>query len=409
MSDIRIGYLVSQYPATSHTFIQREIEALRRAGIEIVTFSIRRPRPEEARAGAASREYEETSYVLPAKAGDLIRAHAGALVRRPGAYFRSLRLAWSHRVPGLRAAAWAFFHFAESILVARMIERSGVGHLHNHFANSGATVGMLAARFLDLPWSLTLHGISETDYPAGLLLGEKVAAARFVACVSWFGRAQAMRVSAPEDWPKLIIARCGLDLAALPRRPQPEPRGDHELHILCVGRLSAEKGHIGLIEAFALLRARRITARLSLVGDGPERARIEQAIKSLGVGDAVRMAGRLGEDETLREIARSDVLVLPSLMEGLPIVLMEAMAMGVPVIAARIAGIPELIEDGKEGLLFTPGDWRDLEAKVELLLTSPDLRLRLSDAAAEKIRREFEIGNAIEPLAARFTARLNGA
>lgn len=392
----RIAYVVSQYPASSHTFIRREVDSLRRQGVDIRTFSIRRPSPAELKAPEDRESFAQTRFVLPLSSVELAKAHLPALVTRPLAYARLLTLALRHRAPGARALLWSLFHFAEAIVLSAMLRRDGIAHVHNHFANAGATVGMLAARFAGLPWSLTLHGISETDYPAGLMLGAKLEAARFAACVSWFGRAQAMRVTAPAHWHKFAVVRCGLELARLPRAA-PRAAGQRRREIVCVARLSAEKGHLGLLEAIAPL-----DATLTLVGDGPMLAEIEAEVARLRLGERVRFAGRLDEAATLEAIAAADLLVLPSFMEGLPIVLMEAMAMGVPVVGSRVAGVPELIEDDAEGLLFRPGDWADLRRQVARLLDEPALGDRLAAAARAKVAGEFDIDRAVAPLVARF-------
>ncbi|MDR6788468.1 glycosyltransferase involved in cell wall biosynthesis [Sphingomonas sp. BE138] len=390
----RIAYVVSQYPASSHTFIRREVDSLRRHGVDLRTYSIRKPAPAELKAPEDRASFAETRFVLPLGMGALLAAHVGALATRPLAWAGLLRLALRHRAPGAKAMLWALFHFAEAVVLARMLRADGITHVHNHFANAGATVGMMAARFAGLPWSLTLHGISETDYPAGLTLGAKLEAAEFAACVSWFGRAQAMRVTAPAHWHKFTVVRCGLDLPALPAAPAREgPRRE----IVCVARLSPEKGHLGLLEAIAPL-----DATLTLVGDGPMLAEIEAAVAAAGLTARVRFAGRLDEAATLAAIARADLLVLPSFMEGLPIVLMEAMAIGVPVIGSRVAGVPELIEDGVEGLLFRPGDWADLRRAIARVLDEPGLGERLAAAARAKVHGEFDIRAAVRPLARRF-------
>jgi hypothetical protein len=220
---MRIAYLVSQYPAASHTFIRREVTGLRARGFDVETFSIRPPTGVSKLADVDQREAQTTWYVLPASAARLARSHTRALLKRPAAYVSTLRRALGHRVPGVRALLWAAFHFAESIELAQEIERRGVDHLHNHFANSGANVGLLAAHFLRLNWSLTLHGTSEFDYPAGMLLADKIEAARFVACVTHFGRAQAMRIVDPKHWHKFVIVRAGIERPPLPPRDGPAP------------------------------------------------------------------------------------------------------------------------------------------------------------------------------------------
>ncbi|HEX7479769.1 MAG TPA: glycosyltransferase family 4 protein [Polyangiales bacterium] len=401
---MRVGYLTSQYPASSHTFIRREIEAVRACGLEVCTFSVRAPREDERRAATDQAAFDQTFYILPVRAAALVATHAAAFARRPGAYLRTLGLALRHRVPGAKAWVWAVFYFVEAIVLARELERQRVEHLHNHFANAGATVGLLASSYLGLPWSLMLHGISELDYPAGLLLGRKLQAARFAACASHFVRAQAMRLSAPEDWHKLFIVRCALDLEVLPTlEPKATLNNPRELvRVICVGRLSEEKAHLGLLEAFQRARERGAAVELVLIGDGPERARIERRIAELGLQGAVALRGRLPEAETLTEVASSDILVLSSLMEGLPVVLMEAMALRVPVIAPCVAGVPELVEDNVHGLLFAPSAWSELADRLQTLAGDRGLRERLGAAGRAKVEAEFEISKAVAPLVARW-------
>jgi glycosyltransferase involved in cell wall biosynthesis len=278
-------------------------------------------------------------------------------------------------------------HFAEAVVLSQELRRRGISRLHNHFANSGATVGYPAASLLGLPWSFTMHGISETDYPAGLMLGRKIGAAEFVACVSYFGRAQAMRLVTPEHWAKLHVVRCGMPMANLPAHA----REGSATRFICVGRLSREKGQAGLLEAFASMCRDHRNVELRFVGDGPERDQLRARADELGIADRVSFAGRLGEQDTLEQIAGADILVLPSFMEGLPIVLMEAMAIGTPVIASRVAGIPELVEDGKSGLLFTPSDWRALSECMRRLVSDEPLRETLARAGRTAVASEFDI------------------
>lgn len=392
----RIGYLTSQYPAPSHTFIRREIAQLRSMNHDITSYSIRRPVSglESPRDVAAQ---DETYYVLQAGLFAYASAHVRAVITRPVRYFSTLFKAMGHRVPGARAFVWSVFHFAESIVLAERLERDGITHLHNHFANSAATVGMLAAGFNDISWSLTLHGISETDYPAGLLLARKIKAANFVSCVSWFGRAQAMRIVPVDQWDKFHTIRCGIALDELPPAAT-EKSNRRRKQIICVARLSSEKGHPGLLQAFAGLIQDGHDAELVLVGDGPEQDAIRATSERLSVVDRVRFAGRLSEVDTLTEIADSDVLVLPSFMEGLPVVLMEGMALGIPVVASRVAGVPELIDHEHSGLLFDPADWDGLQSALASSLGNEGEALERATRAREKIKREFDIQIAVAAL-----------
>jgi glycosyltransferase involved in cell wall biosynthesis len=385
--ELRLAYLTSQYPATSHTFISREIAALRRLGVDLDTFSIRPPSDAELKDTAVREEAAATFTVLKQPVTAFAAAHLGTLASRPAAYLRTLGQALRHRPPGLRAFLLSLAHFAEAVLLARELCRRNISRLHNHFANSGATVGYLATQLADMPWSFTLHGISETDYPAGLLLGRKIEAADFVACVSYFGRAQAMRVVAPEHWNKIQVVRCGLQLGWLPQHAA----GGGVKQVIAVGRLSPEKGHAGLIEAFASVVRDEPELQLVIVGDGPEGDRLRELSQRLELQSNVTFAGRCGEEETLERIAKADVLVLASFMEGLPIVLMEAMAMGTAVIASRIAGIPELVKDGENGLLFTPSDWDGLAACLQRIVSDDSLRERLATNARAAVAADFDV------------------
>jgi colanic acid/amylovoran biosynthesis glycosyltransferase len=400
-SDVRLAYLTSQYPAASHTFIRREVEALRELGWAIDTFSVRLPGGGEAASDADRGEEGRTFYILKQSAGSYLAAHFAELFTRPGPYLRTFGLALSHRAHGGRGLLLGMAHFAESVLLARELRKRGTTHLHNHFANSAATVGLLATRLLGIRWSFTMHGISETDYPAGLMLGRKIEAADFVVCVSWFGRAQGMRLVGPREWEKMHVIRCGLPFDRIPLK---NPAEAGKKTIICVGRLSPEKGQPGLLRVFARVRSSHPELALRLVGDGPERGALEALARELGVSDAVTFAGRLPEDETLSEIARADLLVLPSFMEGLPIVLMEAMAVGVPVIASRVAGIPELVEDGATGLLFTPSNWDELASTIERLLGDEALQSSLAERAKAKVAAEFDTRKSATQLASLFTA-----
>jgi colanic acid/amylovoran biosynthesis glycosyltransferase len=402
---MRIAYLVSQYPAASHTFIRREIAALRARGATIETFSIREPSPNERVAAVDREEYDRTFYVLPIDWPLLITSHTSALATKPIKYLKTLKLALGHRVPGVKAFVWALAHFAESIIIAQELDKRDIEHVHNHFANSGANVGFLATRFLGLPWSMSLHGISETDYPAGNLLPAKLREANFAVCISHYTKSQAMRVVEPEHWKKFVLVHCGIDLSVLPTRTP--SAGRSRLRIICVGRLAPEKGTHGLIEAFAMLRARGDDAELVLVGDGPDKASLEHEIKAQGLESSVTMLGRLAEPDTLAQIAQSDVLVLASFMEGLPVVLMEAMALGLPVIAPRVAGVPELVEDGVHGYLFAPSAWQELADCMHRMM-DPAARARLCQNNRAKVEAEFEINTAVAPLEQRFGVA-NGA
>ncbi len=389
-----ISYLVSDIDAPSHTFVRREIAALRVLGLEVTPYTIRR--------GTSSGG--EVQNLLGRAFTAYVAATGWAFFTGPRRFAASWLFALRHRVPGLKALLWSQFHFIEAMLLARLLHRAGADRLHNHFANSGATVGLIAARFARLPWSLTLHGISETDYPAGALLAEKIEQASFVACASSFMRAQAMRIVDPSHWRKMAIVRCGIDLGALPAATPPIDATSTK--IICVGRLSPEKGHFGLLDALAEIASSGAEFELILVGDGPVGPDIKLRASELGLLEQIRFAGALSETGTLAEISAADILVLPSLMEGLPVVLIEAMAMRRPVLASRVAGVPELIDDSGAGLLFTPSDWADLARKLGALLASRSQWQRMGEAGRVKVESEFRIEHSAERMARLFSGEM---
>lgn len=399
----RIGYLTSEYPAISHTFIRREVEALRQMGVEIETFSIKPTLMDHAVNGSAENA---TQAVLGRGAMSYFAACLHALASNPRSFCSTLVVALKHRVPGLRALIWSLFHFIEAMMMIKLARRAGISRLHNHFANSGATVGMLAAHYLQMPWSMTLHGISETNYPAGLLLADKIARAEFVACASYFMRAQAMRETPPEQWTKFHIVRCSVDLAAL---PLPLAAVQCGTTFVCVGRLSAEKGHHGLLDAFAAISAVRPELHLRLVGDGPCAGQLAGYASTLGIADRVTFLGALDEAAALAEIARADVLVLASFMEGLPVVLIEALALGKVVVASRVAGIPELVEDGVSGMLFNPSDWAGLADAMSRLADDAELRTLMGQAGKLRVKNEFAAPIAAAPLVSLFERKVDHA
>ncbi|MXO87035.1 glycosyltransferase [Altererythrobacter aurantiacus] len=383
-----IGYLTSQYPAASHTFIRREIAALRSEGIDILTFSVR---PGQIETG------ETVPSILGQAKSRIVLRVIRSLVLSPVRSLRTFVVSQQHRVPGLKEWVWSIFHFIEALVLADMLREAKVERLHSHFANSGATVGLLAAHFVGIPWSLMLHGISETDYPMGGLLADKIERADFVAAASSFMRAQGMRITSLQNWNKFTIVRCGVELPPKPPLPSGPVR-----NFCTVGRLSAEKGYFGLFKALASMKRRGLDPTLTIVGDGPLSRDISRQIAEFGLTDCVTLRGALPEQEALEEIGKADAFVLPSLMEGLPVVLMEAMAAGKPSIAACVAGIPELIEHGETGLLFEVSNWDDLERQMTAVMEQPDLCERLSANGRFKVEQEFAIERAVQPLLALF-------
>jgi colanic acid/amylovoran biosynthesis glycosyltransferase len=380
---MKLAYLVNQYPKVSHAFIRREIAALEKQGLTIERFSIRRVK--EPLADEADRiEERRTHAVLDTGALGLALAVVACVLARPISLFRTAAIAFRLGRSSERGVLVHFVYLAEACVLRRRFRRSGCTHVHAHFGTNGATVAMLCHDLGGPPFSFTVHGPEEFDKPGVLALEEKIRKASFVVAVSDFGRSQIYRWSRFRDWSKVHVVRCGVDedLFSAPREPIPsDPR------LVCVGRLCAQKGQILLVEAAAKIAEKGIAFEIVLVGDGEMRAEVERAILRHGLGDRIRITGWASGETVKREILGSRALVLPSFAEGLPVVIMEALALGRPVIGTYVAGIPELVEPSRSGWLVPAGSVDALaEAMQEVLRAPPELLERLGREGEKRAR-----------------------
>jgi glycosyltransferase involved in cell wall biosynthesis len=406
---MRIGYLASHYPAVAHAFLLREVRALRAAGVDVRTFSIHRATAEELLAVRDREEAEQTYAVLPPRPAELILTHMLALLRAPRRYLSTLTFALRRANPGLRGRSWGLFYFAEAIMLWRAARRQGVRHLHAVFADVATDVALLTTRYggQGWTWSLAVHGPVEFYDVQLNHLAEKIGAARFAVAISNFGRSQLMTVSDHDRWSDIHVVRMGIEPQAFAvdgERSRSDPP-----NILCVGRLVHIKGQALLLEALARLRGSGTSCRLTLVGEGPNRGELERFADRLGVSEQVTFAGAVGQDE-IRSIYRAaDIFCLPSMAEGLPVVLMEAMALELPVVTTRIFGIPELVEDERTGLLVSPGRLDELVGALDRLLGDPDLCERLGREARRKVLAEFDVNQSARQLREVLNATLSCA
>lgn len=403
----RLAYLTGEYPRATDTFIQREVAALRMLGRDVVTCSIRRTGPEHHVGPEQKSEAAKTFNVLPAAKNPLAlgAAHLGACLRAPRRYLRTIVLAATSAPPGLRGALFQLFYFLEAGVLARHLRRNGVTHLHNHIAKSSCTVAMLASEMSGVPFSFSLHGPDIFFAPDHWRLDKKIEKARFVACISHFCRAQAMAFCAPEHWNKLHIVHCGVDPERYVATP---PTNVPTAKLLFVGRLAAVKGLPVLFDALETLAPSHANLRVDLIGDGPDRDLLEADVKSRGLGDLVGFLGYRSQDEVAAALAEADLFVLPSFAEGVPVVLMEAMASAVPVIATRIAGIPELIDDGISGQLVPPGDAEALAQTISAVLKNPEEAAKMADAGRAAVASHYTVNAEAARLAMLFDGYASG-
>lgn len=382
----RIAYLTSQYPAASHSFVRREIEAVEAAGVEVRRFSVRPPAatlPDPA----DRREAAVTRVVLDQGAAKLLAATLAVAVTRPRRFAGALGLVLSavRRYPA--AAVRQLAYLAEACWLSR--ELTDVTHLHAHFGTNPAAVARLVNRLTDLPYSFTVHGPDEFDAPREHDLPGKVADAEAVMAISSFGRSQLMRWSDPAHWAKLAVVRCGVDRLFTDE----PPAGDRTApQLACVARLSAQKGLPLLIEAAAELVRDGTDFRLVLVGDGEMRSQIEAQIARAGMSDRVTITGMVAADAVRRILLDSRAMVLPSFAEGLPVVIMEALALRTPVVVSAIAGTPELV-DAECGWLVPAGDVSRLaDAMRAALAATPEALARMGDVGRKRVLRMHDAG-----------------
>lgn len=390
---MKIAYLTSRYPDVSHTFIVREVRALRERGEEVLTFSVRRPRPENILGPEAEQEAASTRWLVPTAAGPLLWAALWAMATRPIRAMRTLAQAIFGGGMTLAQRFKWFCYFGEALLLAHWLATEQFEHLHCHFGNSGSGTGMLAARLAGIPFSMTCHG-SELNEITHHRLTEKVAQAAFVACVSQYGKSQLMSASDPSHWHKLHVVRCGIPPAEEDGgkpSPTPDSRGltspncsDGAFQILCVARLSPEKGHLVLLDALAELRDRGVDFHCRLAGDGRLRPKIEVRARQLGLSSLLTLTGSRTPEQVARLYRTADVVVLASFSEGVPVSLMEAMSHGIPVVATRVGGVPELVKDGHSGLLVSPGDAVALKDALLRVLEDPSSAAFLAENAVRR-------------------------
>ena len=400
----RVAYMTGEYPRATDTFIQREVAALRLAGVVVETFSVRKPSMKETVGPEQQAERERTTYLLPFKPLTFLGAHLSLLIASPAGYLSALKTALTIRPAGLKPLIWQIAYFAEAGLVARHVRDRKLTHLHNHFSNSSCSVAMLAAEMGGFTFSFTMHGPAEFFEPKYWRIDEKIRRALFVSCISWFCRSQAMCFAPPECWEKLHIIHCGVD-PALFETVQHRPGAKR---LLFVGRLAPVKGLPVLLEAMGQLRRRHPQAELLIAGDGPDRARLERKAVELGIADRTRFLGYQSQAQVRQLLSGTDVFVMASFAEGVPVVLMEAMAAGVPVVAPQIAGIPELVENGVNGWLTPPGDALSLCNILESLLNDAATRQRMGAAGRGRVEQEFNIAFESQRLVSLLTNALAG-
>ncbi|MFP6687113.1 MAG: glycosyltransferase family 4 protein [Polyangiaceae bacterium] len=394
---LRVGYLMSRFPKVTETFVLYEMLELRRQGIDVDVYPLLRERGTVLHPGV-EKMLPKVRYGR-LMSWRVIGANLRRLWQQPGLYLGSLAGALVAVGGSPRFLVKALVLFPKAVWLAQDVERRGVEHLHAHFATHPALCAMIVHRLTGVSFSFTAHG---SDIHVNLCgFSAKAAAAAFVVTVSHYNRRFLIERCGEAVAARLHVLHCGVDIADFASKIHaPRPR----LRILCVASLREVKGHRHLIDACRLLEDRGVPFVVDLVGDGPLRVELERQIEAAGLGHVIRLRGVLPRPLVVGALQASDVAVLTSVIdrqgrrEGIPVSLMEAMATGLPVVASRISGIPELVEHEREGLLTPPADGTAIADSLERLWLDPEQRRRLGCAGREKVRREFDLATNVREL-----------
>jgi colanic acid/amylovoran biosynthesis glycosyltransferase len=390
-SDGAVAYVMSRFPKVSETFVLNEILAVERAGVHVRLQPLLRERPRVLHPGAA--DLVARADYQPFISGPIVSSQVWFLLHRPRRYLRTLREVLVGTAGSLNFTLGAIGIFPKVVHVARLLERDGVSHVHCHFANHPALAGFVIQRLGGIPYSFTAHG-SDLHVDRHML-PQKVEAAEVVVTISEDNRRLIVTECGAWADAKVHVVRCGVDTRIF--RPRPGDRGDGPCRLLCIGTLHEVKGQHLLLEAVSTLHARGVGVTLTCVGDGPMRRALERRSQDLRLGDVVRFTGDADRQGVLDALDDADVLVAPSVptaggkREGIPVVLMEAMACGLPVVASRLSGIPELVRDGRDGLLVPPGDVTALVDAIAHLASDASSRARLGREARRRILAEYDL------------------
>lgn len=399
---MRIAYFINQYPKVSHSFIRREILALERQGFEVQRVALRGWDAELVDAEDVS-ERDKTRYVLQDGVKGLLAPALQVLRAQPRRFFSALGLALRMGRRADRSWPYHLVYLLEACRLLSWLQAFGARHVHAHFGTNSTEVVMLASALGGPAYSFTVHGPEEFDKPQFIHLGEKVRRAAFVAAISAYGRSQLFRWVDHAHWSKVKVVHCGLEQAfhnvpavAVPSAPR----------LVCVGRLCEQKGQLLLLEAARLLAARGVALEIVLAGDGEMREQIEALIAQYQLQAQVRITGWISSDQVRAEILAARAMVLPSFAEGLPVVIMEAMALRRPVLTTYVAGIPELVRQGENGWLFPAGDVDELAAALADCLAQPaDVLQRMGEAAYQRVLERHDIDTEATKLAHLFRAQ----
>lgn len=385
---MKIAYLTNQHPYSSCTFIRREIVALEEMGVPIRRYSIRTPEMDII-DDADKEEIDKTQYILKIGVIALLLNLLRVIITKPGQFITALKLTWKLGSVSDRGVIINLAYLVEACVLQGWCAQAQITHIHSHFGSNSTAVAMLCHILGGPPYSFTVHGPEEFDKPIGFSLKEKIHRSKFVAAVSSFSKSQLFRWCDYKQWSKIHIIHCGVNQLFLEQPYVPLPS---EPRFVSVGRLSEQKGHLLLVEAASQLAAAGYRFKVILVGDGNLRPEIERLIKDLRLEDYIEITGWATNLQVQQQILAAQIMVLPSFAEGLPVVIMEALALSRPIIATHIAGIPELVQPGLDGWLVPAGSVEALvEAMKSAINTPPEQLAEMGKAGSHLVAKEHNI------------------
>lgn len=386
----RIGYLCSEYPAISHTFIAREIDIIEQEGFKVIAASINQTKNLEKLSEKDRKRAEHTYFIKKTKKNKIAGLLLIYALTKPKKFIDSLIYNYNlTKKNGPKNIKKTIGYFVEAVLLHSWAKRNSIKHIHVHFANPAATVALVAAKFGGIEYSLSVHGPDEFYNINENNVREKIEGAKFVRCISYYCQSQLMRLSNPLNWSKFHIVRCGVNPEQFIANKTKKEK-DYK-NIVCVGRLTPSKGQLILLEASKILTEQKIKHKVTLIGGGEDYNLIKEKITEYGMEKNIIMTGPIGQDEVLAALKECDIFVLPSFAEGIPVALMEAMAMEIPVVTTAITGIPELIQNGKDGFLVEPSNKEQLAEVIKWIIENNDKMEKISVAARMKVKEKYDV------------------
>ncbi len=381
---MKLAYLTTEYPKASHTFVRRELKALESRGHDIVRVSVRRC--DAVVDPADVQEAAKTINLLGESRRELLGSFLKVLFTRPRNFARAARKTLALWQCSNRGLIPHVAYLVEACKLFLKLQQQNVEHVHVHFGKNAADLALLVKCLGGPSYSMAIHGPGEFDAPVGYALGPKVEGCTFAAAISHYGAAQLRRWVPLNHCHKLHVIRCTINDDFL---SQYQPQTVDTNQFVCIGRLTPQKGQLLLVEAVAQLVAQGVDVKLVLAGDGDIRDIIEQRISELGITNNVQITGWIGEADVRRHLLESRAMVLPSFAEGLPVAIMEAMALGRTVISTCITGIPELLKHKENGWMITAGCVEDIAAAMKEALNTPLAELNnMAKAGHDRVRQQ---------------------